>query len=302
LRRCGRRVAALPLVARRRTRPGRREPAAPPAARKGRREPPAPPAARGRHLQAPHPVPVSSDRRSRTPRSARLLRLAHAQDTVVIPAYLATIPHHLSLDSPAPLSESEAEVPLLELIEQRATQMGVRVDSRIERGRIHRHALTALLENEGYDTLAVPAKTSTTDGFDPTDIAWLLENAPGEVLVLHRLVGFTAYSPHNRPIGELGDRCCSRERVRSGCVPRRGRDSHRTGAGGASRLLARVRSARSGAAYARRTRCGLARRLRKPHNVVRPPARPRRAARRPGRPDAPALNHPLGRLGPVWRP
>jgi hypothetical protein len=126
-----------------------------------------------------------------------LLRLAHAQDTVVIPAYLATIPHHLSLDSPAPLSESEAEVPLLELIEQRATQMGVRVDSRIERGRIHRHALTALLENEGYDTLAVPAKTSTTDGFDPTDIAWLLENAPGEVLVLHRLVGFTAYSPHN---------------------------------------------------------------------------------------------------------
>jgi hypothetical protein len=112
------------------------------------------------------------------------LRLARAQDAVLVPAYLATIPDHLSLDSPAPLSESEAAVPLLELIEQRATQKGVRVDSRIERGRTHRHALTALLENEGYDTLAVPAKTSTTDGFDPTDIAWLLENAPGEVLVL----------------------------------------------------------------------------------------------------------------------
>jgi nucleotide-binding universal stress UspA family protein len=112
------------------------------------------------------------------------LRLARAQDAVLVPAYLATIPHHLSLDSPAPLRESEAAVPLLELIEQRATQEGVPVDSRIERGRTHRHALTTLLENEGYDTLVVPAKTSATDGFDPADIAWLLENAPGEVLVL----------------------------------------------------------------------------------------------------------------------
>jgi Universal stress protein family len=112
------------------------------------------------------------------------LRLARAQDAVLVPAYLATIPHHLSLDSPAPLREAEAALPLLELIEQRATREGVAVDSRIERGRTPRHALTTLLENEGYDTLVVPAKTSATDGFDPSDIAWLLENAPGEVLVL----------------------------------------------------------------------------------------------------------------------
>jgi Universal stress protein family len=112
------------------------------------------------------------------------LRLARAQDAVLVPAYLATIPHHLSLDSPAPLRESEAAVPLLELIEQLATQEGVPVDSRIERGRTHRHALTKLLENESYDMLVVPAKTTASDGFEPTDIAWLLENAPGEVLVL----------------------------------------------------------------------------------------------------------------------
>jgi nucleotide-binding universal stress UspA family protein len=112
------------------------------------------------------------------------LRLARAQDAVLVPAYLATIPHHLSLDSAAPLRESEAAIPLLELIEQRAVQEGVPVDSRIERGRTHRHALAALLENEGYDTLVVPAKTSASDGFEPADIAWLLENAPGEVLVL----------------------------------------------------------------------------------------------------------------------
>jgi Universal stress protein family len=112
------------------------------------------------------------------------LRLARAQDAVLVPAYLATIPHHLSLDSPAPARESEAALPMLELIEQLATREGVPVDSRIERGRTPRHALTALLENEAYDTLVVPAKTSASDGFDPADVAWLLETAPGEVLVL----------------------------------------------------------------------------------------------------------------------
>ena len=43
---------------------------------------------------------------------------------MLVPAYLATIPHHLSMDSPAPLRESEAAVPLLELIEQRVTRRG----------------------------------------------------------------------------------------------------------------------------------------------------------------------------------
>jgi nucleotide-binding universal stress UspA family protein len=112
------------------------------------------------------------------------LRLARAEDAVLVPAYLASIPHHLSLESPAPRSESEAAIPLLELIEQRARREGVAVDSRMERGRSPRHALMTLLEHEGYDTLVVPAKTSATDGFDPVDIAWLLENAPGELLVL----------------------------------------------------------------------------------------------------------------------
>ncbi len=40
------------------------------------------------------------------------------------------------------------------------------------------------MEHERYDTLVVPARTSTSDGFEPADVAWLLENAPGEVLVL----------------------------------------------------------------------------------------------------------------------
>jgi Universal stress protein family len=112
------------------------------------------------------------------------LRLARAQDAVLVPAYLATIPHHLSLDSPAPVRESEAALPLLELIEQLATRADVAIDSRIARGRTARHALTSIIDEERYDTLVVPAKTSASDGFEPADIAWLLENAPGEVLVL----------------------------------------------------------------------------------------------------------------------
>ena len=112
------------------------------------------------------------------------LRLARSQDATLVPAYLVVIPHHLSLESPAPVRECEAALPVLELIDQRASRAGVPVDSRVERGRSHRHALATLIEHERYDTLVVPARTSTSDGFDAADVAWLLENAPGEVLVL----------------------------------------------------------------------------------------------------------------------
>jgi hypothetical protein len=112
------------------------------------------------------------------------LRLARSQDATLVPAYLVMVPHHLSLEGPAPVRECEAALPVLELIEQRATREGVPVDTRIERGRSPRHALSALMEHEHFDTLVVPAKTSTSDGFEPEDVAWLLEKAPGEVLVL----------------------------------------------------------------------------------------------------------------------
>jgi len=112
------------------------------------------------------------------------LRLARSQDATLVPAYLVVVPHHLALESPAPVRACEEALPVLELIDQRASRAGVPVDSRIERGRSHRHALTTLIEHERYDTLVVPARTSTSDGFDAADVAWLLENAPGEVLVL----------------------------------------------------------------------------------------------------------------------
>lgn len=75
-------------------------------------------------------------------------------------------------------------MPLLELIEQRATSEGVPVDSRIGRGRSARHALSALLDSERFDTVIVAAKTTGSDGFEASDVAWLLEAALGEVLVV----------------------------------------------------------------------------------------------------------------------
>lgn len=111
------------------------------------------------------------------------LRLAKAQDAVLMPAYLALVPLALSLDVPLG-SECEGALALLEEIEQRASRAGVDVDSRIERGRTPRHALASLLAEETFDAVVVPARTRASDGFEPADVAWLLESAPGEVLVL----------------------------------------------------------------------------------------------------------------------
>jgi nucleotide-binding universal stress UspA family protein len=123
------------------------------------------------------------------------LRLAGSQDATLVPAYLVVVPHHLALESPAPVQACEEALPVLELIDQRASRAGVPVDSRIERGRSPRHALATLVEHERYDTLVVPARTGTSDGFDPADVAWLLENAPGEVLVLRTGAALRAPRP-----------------------------------------------------------------------------------------------------------
>jgi hypothetical protein len=100
-----------------------------------------------------------------------------------MPAYLAIVPRGLALDAPMG-AESESAMSILELIEQRAGRSGIEVDSRIERGRTARQALERLLESERFDTLILPARTSSSDGFDAGEVAWALDQAPGEVLVL----------------------------------------------------------------------------------------------------------------------
>jgi hypothetical protein len=111
------------------------------------------------------------------------LRIARAEGATVVPAYLAVVPLTVALGTPL-RKEAEAALPLLEAVEQRAATMGVTVDSRIEGGRTVRHALRLLMENESFDRVVAAGASNGHDGFSSDDIAWLLENAPGEVLIL----------------------------------------------------------------------------------------------------------------------
>lgn len=136
------------------------------------------------HRRSPERIlfPVLGSTVSRSTLDAAL-RLAQADSATIVPAYIATVPKTLDLEAPIS-SQCETAMPLLEAIERRAYRLEVPVDSRIERGRTPRHALAQLIEHERFDRIVVPAHTSRSDGFAPDDIAWLLERAPGEVVVL----------------------------------------------------------------------------------------------------------------------
>jgi hypothetical protein len=111
------------------------------------------------------------------------LRIARIEHATLVPAYLAPVPMALPLDAPMP-RQCTLAFELQEAIEQRATAAGVPVDGRIGPGRTVRHALRQLMSGERYDRIVVAAATARTDGLRAADVAWLLEHAPGEVVVL----------------------------------------------------------------------------------------------------------------------
>jgi hypothetical protein len=111
------------------------------------------------------------------------LRIARAEGATLVPAFLARVPMSLPLDTKLPY-QCDAALPLLEAIEQQATAADVPVDGRIERGRTYRHAVRELIDHERFDRIVVAAATDSTDGFTTTDVAWLLDHVPGEVVVL----------------------------------------------------------------------------------------------------------------------
>jgi hypothetical protein len=111
------------------------------------------------------------------------LRLAVAEGATLVPVFLARVPLDLPLDTPLPRQCSLA-VPLIEAVEQRATEAGVPVDSRIERGRNRRNALRRVIAEERFDRIVLAAASEGSPGFDADDVAWLLDNAPGEIIVL----------------------------------------------------------------------------------------------------------------------
>jgi len=116
------------------------------------------------------------------------LRLAAAENATLVPVFLAQVPLDLPLDTPLPRQCSMA-VPLLEAVEQRATEAGVSVDARIARGRNRRHALRQAIADERFDRIVIAGAANGSPGFDADDLAWLLDNAPGEIIVLRPSAG-----------------------------------------------------------------------------------------------------------------
>jgi hypothetical protein len=111
------------------------------------------------------------------------LRLARVDGATLVPVFLAQVSLDLPLESALPRQCSMA-MPLLEAVEQRATEAAIPVDSRIVRGRNPRHALRQAIAEERYDRIVIAASAQGSPGFDPDDVAWLLDNAPGEIVVL----------------------------------------------------------------------------------------------------------------------
>lgn len=111
------------------------------------------------------------------------LRLARSQAATLVPVFLARVPLRLCLDAALP-NQSKLAVPMQDAVEQRAAMFDVPVDSRIERGRSYRHALRQTIASERFDMIVLAAAAGDAPGFNASDVAWLLANAPGEIVVL----------------------------------------------------------------------------------------------------------------------
>ena len=111
------------------------------------------------------------------------VRLAKAENAVIMPAFLARVPMNLPLETALPV-QCAWGMPLLEAIEQRASSLGVPVDSRVGRGRSARDALRGLLEQEDFDRIIVSADEDPRAGLSYDDLRWLLERVPAEILIL----------------------------------------------------------------------------------------------------------------------
>ena len=112
------------------------------------------------------------------------LRIARAEDAVLVPAYLLIVPLEFGLDAPVQHEELEHAMPILEAVELEARRAGIPVDARIERGRNPIDALQHLWRAERFDRIIVPAPPPGQPGFSPKDLAWMLTNAPSETLIL----------------------------------------------------------------------------------------------------------------------
>jgi hypothetical protein len=146
-----------------------------------------PPHGRLPSRERPRPVrrillPFSGEAISRRSLEAAL-RLAKAENAIVMPAFLAQVPMNLPLETALPVQCARG-MPLLEAIEQRVSSQGIPADSRVGRGRSARDALRKLLEQEQFDRIIVSADEDPRAGLSYDDLRWMLERVPAEILIL----------------------------------------------------------------------------------------------------------------------
>ncbi|MGA2320676.1 MAG: universal stress protein [Solirubrobacteraceae bacterium] len=111
------------------------------------------------------------------------VRLAQAENAIIMPAFLTRVPMNLPLETALPVQCGRG-MPLLEAIEQRVSSQGIPVESRVGRGRSARDALRKLLDEEHFDRIIVSADEDPRAGLSYDDLRWLLERVPAEVLIL----------------------------------------------------------------------------------------------------------------------
>jgi nucleotide-binding universal stress UspA family protein len=127
-------------------------------------------------------LPFSGEAISRRAFEAAI-RLAKAENAIVMPAFLARVPMSLPLETALPVQCARG-MPLLEAIEQRVASQGIPVDSRVGRGRTARDALRKLLDEEQFDRIIVSADEDPRAGLSYDDLRWMLERIPAEILIL----------------------------------------------------------------------------------------------------------------------
>jgi nucleotide-binding universal stress UspA family protein len=127
-------------------------------------------------------LPFSGEAISRRSLEAAV-RLAKAENAIVMPAFLASVPMNLPLETALPVQCARG-MPLLEALEQRLSAQGISVDSRVGRGRSARDALRKLLDEEHFDRIIVSADEDPRAGLGYDDLRWLLERVPAEILIL----------------------------------------------------------------------------------------------------------------------
>ena len=130
-------------------------------------------ASRSRRLDRRCAIPARAGSRSQLRRG--VCRRAHsrprcgsqsAERATLVPAFIAIIPAHLSLDGA--LTREPRIATLQAAVEQRAADFGVPVDPRIETGRTNRHALRRTVARECFDKIVIAANANGSPGFDPT--------------------------------------------------------------------------------------------------------------------------------------